>query len=50
MPTALIDSVAPNEINVSDAVLIAEKMARSFCNSLPSGFHARISSQDDGTA
>ena len=36
--TALIDSVAPNKVNVSDAVLIGETMAYSFCNSLPYGF------------
>ena len=36
--------VAPNEVNIGDAVLIGEKMAHSFCNySLPSGFHATIS-------
>ena len=36
---------APIEIHVRDAVLIGEKMAKSFRNSLPSGFRARISSQ-----
>ena len=29
--------VAPNKVNVSDAVFIGEKMAYSFCTSLPSG-------------
>jgi hypothetical protein len=37
--------IAPNEVNVSDAVLIGEKMENAFRNSLPSGFHAKISSQ-----
>ena len=37
--------VAPNDVNVSEAVLTGEKMSHSFCNSLPSGFHANISSQ-----
>ena len=37
--------VAPIEIHVRDGVLIGEKIAKSFRNSLPSGFRARISSQ-----
>ena len=32
--------VAPNEVNVNDAVLIGEKIVYTFCNSLPSVFHA----------
>jgi len=37
--------VAPKEVNVADAVVIGEKMVMSFHNSLPSGFHGKISSQ-----
>ena len=42
-----IDNVhgPPHEVNVRDAVFIAEKVANSFRNCLPPGFHAHISSQ-----
>ena len=35
--------VAPEQVNVDNALVIGEKMANSFQNSLPSGFHSKIS-------
>ena len=35
--------VAPSEVNVHDALQIVEKMVASFRNSLPYGFHSKIS-------
>ncbi|KAK2155774.1 hypothetical protein NP493_2044g00000 [Ridgeia piscesae] len=37
--------VRPNQVIVRDGVLIDENMANSFRSCLPSGFHAKISSQ-----
>ena len=35
--------ISPDEVNVVEAVSIGEKMATSFKNSLPNGFHTKIS-------
>ena len=35
--------IAQEEINVVEAVIIGEKIATAFMNSLPTGFHAKIS-------
>ncbi len=37
--------IAPRNVNVEDALVIGEKIATSFRNSLPFDFHAKISSQ-----
>lgn len=37
--------VAPEEVNVADAVAIGEGMLKAFHNSLPAGFHAKITSR-----
>ena len=37
--------IVSNELNVRDTIRIGEKMANSFINSFPPGFHVKISSQ-----
>ena len=38
-------TIFETSVNVKDSVVIGEKMASSFRNSFPTGFHAKISSQ-----